>query len=283
MSDIDPYADTADRTVMADAAGALLFTYTVTESARTAQPWADQVWRPSDVTVEAVCETAMAAFPGWRLATADTALVAALERSGATELRHAHTMTHPLVDLPDVRRVEGLRVEQLTVVMLDEHADELGAMHVAAFPADHPDAIDGDAAARAEQLRATGRGELLGPLMDVSRAAWARDLLVGACLVVDRPGRPPHAGPWVIDVFRDPGAPSGVGEALLAEAMRAAAGHGLAALSLAVSHDNVRARTVYARLGFRDVLEDWTVELPAEGAAPASRSFRHNEPPWTHG
>lgn len=263
MSDVDPYADTADRTVMSDGVGRLLFTYTVTESAGTAQPWADQVWRPGEVPVAAVCETAIAAFPGWRLSTADAALVTALEKSGATARRHAHTMTHPLVDLPDVRRVEGLRIEKLTVAMLDEHADELGAMHVAAYPSDHPDAVDGDTDALADQLRATARGELLGPLMDVSRAAWSTEAALGVCLVVDRAGRPPHAGPWVIDVFRHPAAPPGAGTALLAATLHAAARQELSALSLAVSHDNVQARKVYERLGFRDVHEDWTVDLPA--------------------
>lgn len=264
LTDVDPYAGIPDRTTMSDDTGLLLFAFTVTESARTGQPWADQVWRPSKAPVDEVCETALAAFPGWRLSTADPALLAALKVSGATERRHAHTLTHPLVGLPELRRLDGVRVEQLTVATLEDHASALGAMHVAAYPADHPDAVDGDASARAERLRATGRGELLGPFMDLSRVGWLQDSFVAACLVVDRPGRPPHAGPWVIDVFRDPDAPSGVGAALVAAAMHAAAEQGLAALSLAVSHDNTRARTVYERLGFRDTLEDWTVDLPAQ-------------------
>ena len=248
---------------MSDHAGRLLFSFTATESASTGQPWADQVWRPRDAPVDEVCETAVAAFPGWRLSTADRALLAALKVSGATERRHAHTLTHPLVELPELRRPDGVRVERLSLATLDDQAGMLGAMNVAAYPADHPDASPGDAAAAAEQLHAIGRGELLGPFMDVSRVAWVQGAVVGACLVVERSGRPPNAGPWVIDLFRDPAAPSGVGAALLTAALDAAAGHELAALSLAVSHDNTRARTLYERLGFCDALENWTVDLPA--------------------
>ncbi len=246
---------------MSDDSGRLLFAFTITESARTGQPWADQVWRPSDAPVAVVCETALAAFPGWRLSTADTGLVAGLTASGATERRHAHTMTHPLSDLPGLRRPDGVGIEQLTRATLADIAADLGAIYLAAYPPGHPDPADGDAAALAAQLRAIGRGDLLGPFMDVSQVAWAHGALAGACLVVDRTGRPPNAGPWVIDVFRDPGAPAGVGSALMAAALHAAA-QALPALSLTVSHGNLRARGVYERLGFLDVLEEWTLVLP---------------------
>ncbi|MBA2699513.1 MAG: hypothetical protein H0U61_12220, partial [Nocardioidaceae bacterium] len=130
MIDVDPYAGVPDRTTMSDHAGRLLFSFTATESASTGQPWADQVWRPSDAPVDEVCETAVAAFPGWRLSTADRALLAALKVSGATERRRAHTLTHPLVELPELRRLDGVRVEQLSLATLDDQAGMLGAMNV---------------------------------------------------------------------------------------------------------------------------------------------------------
>jgi ribosomal protein S18 acetylase RimI-like enzyme len=99
-----------------------------------------------------------------------------------------------------------------------------------------------------------------------SRIALVGRRIAGACLVVDRPGDPPHAGPWVIDIFRDPGCPvRGIGAALLDAVLRAAAEAGLPAVSLAVSHDNAVARRLYRRLGFAEVEESWTLALPKEG------------------
>ena len=108
-----------------------------------------------------------------------------------------------------------------------------------------------------------GRGEVLGPLMDVTRVAVKGGQIVGACLVVDREGTPPDGGPWVIDIFRDPSSPvRGVGTALLGAVLAAARSARLNGVSLAVSHQNTRALGLYTRLGFVDTGQSWTLSLP---------------------
>jgi ribosomal protein S18 acetylase RimI-like enzyme len=195
--------------------------------------------------------------------------------AGATERRHTHTMSRSLTEpLPTTEETgPDLRVEPLTAAQVDRHALVLGALNVRAYPTGHPDALDEDEAGAVSQLRAIARGELLGMMMTESRVALVANRIAGACLVVDRPGEPPHAGPWVIDIFRDPDCPvRGVGTALLAAALRATADAGLPALSLAVSHDNTPARRLYSRLGFIEADESWTLALPKEDERPGSPS-----------
>ena len=206
-------------------------------------------------------------MPGWRFSTSDRSLAEAILAAGATERRHAHTMSRALTEpLPATSAVDrAMRIEPLTPAQVDRHALALGAINIRAYPADHPDAFDGDEAAAVSQLRAIARGEMLGLLLAESRIALADSRIVGACLVVDRPGEPPHAGPWVIDIFRDPdGSVRGIGTALLSRVLRAGAEAGLPAVSLAVSHDNAPARGLYSKLGFVEVEESWTLALPEE-------------------
>jgi GNAT superfamily N-acetyltransferase len=198
------------------------------------------------------------------LSTSDAALVASLTAAGAVELRHAHVMSHPLVDVPRVTRDSRLTIEPLSAAQLDRHAQRLGELNFAACPVGHPDHSNRDVDSAAEEIRAIGRGELLGPLMRQSQIALCDGRIVGACLVVDREGEPPEGGPWVIDVFREPqGSVRGVGGALLSNALLSAKSAGLSGLSLAVSHRNDTAYRLYGSLGFVDAQVSWTLAVPS--------------------
>ncbi len=269
----DPLGDWPDRTPLRDGSDVVVLVFSAAESTRDAIPWADGVWVPPTVPTARAVELALQAMPGWRFSTSDPSLAESLLAAGATERRHAHTMSRPSTDpLPaTVDPSRRIRVEPLTAAQVDRHALTLGAINLRAYPAGHPDAFDDDEAAAVSQLRAIARGELLGMMMAESRVAIVEGRIAGAALVVDRPGDPPHAGPWVIDIFRDPDCPArGVGTALLREVVRAAAEAGLPAISLVVSHDNAVARRLYTRLGFIEVDESWTLALPKADERPTA-------------
>jgi ribosomal protein S18 acetylase RimI-like enzyme len=272
----DPLADWPDRTPLCDESGTLVLVFSASESVRDAIPWADGVWVEPAVDRAYAVEVALQAMPGWLFSTSDPLLAQATLAAGATERRHALTLSRSVTGppLPALGGGSGeVRVEPLTPAQVDRHALTLGAINHRAYPADHPDAFDGDQAAAVSQLRAIARGELLGLMLPESRVALVDGRIVGACLVVDRPGDPPHSGPWVIDIFRDPQCPvRGVGTALLHATLNAAAEAGLPALSLAVSHGNTAARRLYERLGFTEVGESWTLVLPKEDERPISPS-----------
>ena len=177
-------------------------------------------------------------------------LARALIDAGARQRRHATLMTH---DLRDVPAEIDERVVPLTV-----SADELLPAHRAAYRPDHPDwEFAQDVSAISKLLL----GELVGPLLACSRMAVVDGHVVGAVIVNHFPGEPPHAGPWVSELFRD-AAHSGVGRALLRGALTAAAADDHPALGLVVSGGNPAAG-LYRDEGFTVVREDISVDLPA--------------------
>jgi ribosomal protein S18 acetylase RimI-like enzyme len=267
-NDADPYAHWPARTPLYDG-DRLAVVFTLEEMLRSGRPWADVAWRPPDVAPDRAAEVTLSALGGYAFSTDDAALVEALAARGATELRHAHTMTHPLDPVPEVRLPDGATVTRLTRADLDALADDLGALHVAAYPPDHPDHEHADAASAAREMRAFAAGEILGPLLDVSTVARVNERPAGACIVVGRDGEPPDAGPWIVDVFRDPALRvRGLGAGLIAGSLTAAQHDGLSGVGLAVTHANEAACGVYRRLGFAESAEAWTLALPglpAEG------------------
>jgi GNAT superfamily N-acetyltransferase len=260
----DPHADWPDRTTLTDPSGELLLAYSASESLRDDTAWADGVWVPDGVPIDKAATVALDSMAGWVLSTSDDRLAMSLLSAGAQQRRHAHSMTCTLAGRsPDVAVPPGCGIEPLTPAQVDRHALRLGALHYRAYPAGHVDAFDGDEAGAVSQVRAIARGELLGPMSPESRVAIVDRQIVGACLVVDRPGEPPYGGPWVIDLFRDPDCPlKGIGAALLVAAMRAGAEAGLPGLSLVVTHGNDRAKRLYERLGFVEAEQGWTLLLP---------------------
>ncbi|HSS68781.1 MAG TPA: GNAT family N-acetyltransferase [Nocardioidaceae bacterium] len=261
----DPFAHWPARTPLYDG-DQLALVFTLEEMLRSGRPWADVAWRPPDVRPDRAAEVALSALGGYAFSTTDPALVEALSARGATELRHAHTMTHALDPVPDVATPDGADISLLTREALEADADELGALNVAAYPPDHPDHEHADAASAAGEMRAFAAGKILGPFLDVSSVARIDGRFAGACIVVDREGAPPDGGAWIVDVFRDPAlAVKGLGAALIATTLAASRDTGLSGVGLAVTHANATALSVYRKLGFVETVEAWTLALP--GAA----------------
>jgi len=260
----DPLAHWPDRVPLYGDGDRLLVVYTGTESARTGRRWADGVWRPASTPIAAARDAALDVFAGWLVSTADLALANELIAAGATQLRHAHVMSHDLVAAHPVATDSRLRIEPLGPAQVDRHAHRLGELSFAAYPPGHPDHQQDTEQSARSQMHAIARGEVLGPMMAESRVALAKGQIIGACLVVDRPGKPSQGGPWIVELFRDPSSSAkGVGRSLLSAVLTAARDRALPGLSLAVSHDNARAKQLYLGLGFTGVAESWTLDLPS--------------------
>jgi hypothetical protein len=261
----DPLAGWPNRSVLVDPSGRRMLAYSGYERTD-GQPWADGVWVPPDVDIDAAAALAVTSLAGWACSSDDPRLVQSLVALGAIELRHAHQMTHRLTDLPGLVP-DGFAVAQLDAESLMARSYEIGSVARRAYPPGNPDHNWADIAAAEHSMLKTAAGEVLGPLLPASTVALDRDdAVLGACLVVDREGPVPDGGPWILDVFRDPATTfGGVGSALIIGAMRALAEGGASALGLAVTHANAHARQVYERLGFLSVSESWTVALPTDG------------------
>jgi hypothetical protein len=263
MVESDPLAGYADRTPLYGDDGELLLVFSLAADARDGRPWADGTWRPQDASVDQTGRAVVDAFAGYAFSTSDRPLVDVLARAGATEIRHAHSMSHSLHALPEGPLSSRIHVEPLTADQVTRHVARLGEISFIAYPVGHADHAHDSVDAVVEELLAIGRGELLGPYLDMSRVALVDNAIVGACLVVDRAGTPPDGGPWIIDVFRDPlSTIGGIGTALLVSTLKAAVMAGAPGLSLAVSHSNEDARRLYSALGFGDAGESWTLALP---------------------
>jgi GNAT superfamily N-acetyltransferase len=264
VSAVDPLAHWPDRTALTDASGRTLLAYTLAEGTRSGRPWADGVWRPDDVSVEDAVAGSLSGLPGFAVSTSDPALVTGWLAGGASTLRHAHTMTHDLSSVPEPPRLDAsVRVHAIGADQIARHAHRLGVLNFAAYPPEHPDHAHASVADAVREMEAVSRGEVLGPVLPVSQVAVADRTIIGAALIVDRPGAAPEGGPWVLDIFRDSSAPQrGVGRALLVAVLHAAGKRGLASVSLVVSHANANAFALYDSLGFIDHEQSWTLALP---------------------
>jgi ribosomal protein S18 acetylase RimI-like enzyme len=262
-ADVDPSADLPGRTSLVGDDGRLLLVFSLAEGTRENRLWADAAWRPPSAPVDETKRAVLHAFAGYAFSTSDELLADALSAAGAGELRHAHAMSHLLLELPGVAVDPRIKVEPLTSAQLVRHAESLGQISFVAYPEGHPDHVH-DSTDIVDELLAIARGELLGPYLELSRVALADGDIVGACLVVDREGVPPDGGAWIIDVFRDPASQiPGIGTALITSVLAAAQTDGTAGVSLAVSHSNDRAHRLYQRLGFAHTSQSWTLALPA--------------------
>lgn len=264
MSTADPYADLPDRMTLTDEAGEALLVFSRSQSLAEGTPWAANAWVPSRRLLDRAAPLVLQGMAGWRLSTSHPELTETLRAGGATEVRHAHRMTHDLNSVAALTTLDtALGVHPLTAGQAMRHAPRLGALTWSAYRPEHPDRVDADEPASVSRIVSVARGQMLGPMTTQSRVAVHDREIVGACLVVHRPGGPPYGGPWVVDVFRDPQCPiRGVGAALLRSSLTAAAAARLPALSLSVSDGNERARRLYRRLGFKEVGESWTLALP---------------------
>ena len=153
----------------------------------------------------------------------------------------------PLAAVPDRISVRGLTAAELAQVARDVGAVAFRAYGSRRWPS------EADAAAA---MAGAAGGQSLGPLLDCSALATRDDAVVGACLVIDKAGEPPRAGPWLLDVFRDLGDPArGIGSAMLAYAARSARAASLAGLTAEVNQDDERSQAFLLRLGFRPLPE----------------------------
>ena len=234
-----------DRRTLTDTDGTPIATYTDVE--RDGRRVADLL--ELEVPVERALQPILGQLKGYRVA-GPVELGRALIEAGGTPARHAHVYSHDLAERPEPRVPRGI-----TLTPLARPAAELVPAYLAAHPPDHPDyrvIADEDSDAWMAALLA-GK---YGPMLDSSGLAIADDVVVGAILIADLADPdPPFAGPWVMELFRDP-AHRGVGRALLERALARSD----RALGLAVTDGNPAAQ-LYERLGFRLVLTALSVDL----------------------
>ncbi len=241
-----------------------MLVFSLAESTRDARPWADGAWRPDDVPVEDAAAEALRQLAGYAVSTSDQALVQAWTSAGAQTLRHAHVLWHDLAAISPHAAPDEVEVHPVSAAQVARHAKALAKANLAAYPVGHPDHEHETLEAARDEMLAISRGELLGPVLPVSQIALYGGRLVGAAIIVDRPGAAPDGGPWVLDIFRDPASPAkGVGRALLTAVLAAARDAGLPSMTLVVSHTNTNARALYESLGFVDHSQSWTLALPA--------------------
>lgn len=241
-----------------------MLVYSAAEGTRSGRPWADGAWRPADVSVADAAAMSAIALAGYAVSSSDVELVTGWLAGGAQTMRHAHVLTRDLAVVPEPAAVAGFRVHGIGTDQVARHAHRLGELNFAAYPREHPDHAHATVTSAVEEMRGIARGEILGPLLRVSQIAVSDHAVVGAALIVDRPGAAPDGGPWVLDIFRDPSSPmKGIGRGLLAAVLSAAKEAGLPSMTLVVSHTNATALALYLSLGFVDVEQSWTLALPS--------------------
>ena len=153
----------------------------------------------------------------------------------------------PLAAVPDRISVRGLTAAELAQVARDVGAVAFRAYGGRRWPSE---------AEAAAAMAGVAGGQSLGPLLDCSVLASRDEAVVGACLVIDKAGEPPRAGPWLLDIFRDLDDPArGIGSAMLAYAARSARSASLAALTTEVDEADERRWAFLLRLGFRRLPE----------------------------
>jgi GNAT superfamily N-acetyltransferase len=228
-------------------------------------PVAEFFERVGDV-VEAV-HAVLDELAGWTLTTSDDQLATELTTRGASETRRFSVMT---VDLtgpggpsggasgsPPSDRYEVQTLRPDTVL-----PEGMPALVRAAYPPGHPDQELGTDAEIVRDLRHALDGSRLGPLMSSSRLVLDAGRPVAVALVNRVSGHPPAGGPWLTDLFREPGpAHAGLGQALLTDVLAAARASRERAVSLAVTEGN-GARRLYESLGFDTVAELRKLRLP---------------------
>ena len=237
--------DGSERRTLTDAKGVALAHYTPAE--RDGRVVADLF--ELEVPIERALPVILAELRGMRVAGSE-ALGRALLAAGATPGRHAHVYSHDLRERPAI--TAGF---ELTPV--DRPAAELLPAYLAAHPPEHVDTPVIANEDSHQYLTGVLAGSL-GPVLDCSGLAIADGRVVGGILVAEATDAPPPVGgPWVMELFRAPGAP-GAGRALLQRALTLCEGP---KLGLTVTEGNGRAVRLYESLGFERVSTTYSVNL----------------------
>jgi GNAT superfamily N-acetyltransferase len=198
---------------------------------------------------------------GWRVA-AEEPFGRLLVAAGGRPRRHGHAMSRDLARDP---APPGWLAPSLPagvrLTAVDRPAIDLAPASLAAYPREHPDFDHIATPDHPEvELEEIISGRMVGPLLRCSGLAVGEggDVL-GAVLINETEGEPPFGGPWVVQLFRHPGA-RGLGTALLRRALALATSDRLPAIGPAVTHGNP-AIGLYEAHGFAEVLNSLTVEL----------------------
>jgi ribosomal protein S18 acetylase RimI-like enzyme len=239
--------------VLLDAAGKPIGRYD--HGIRGGIPIADLFDREPGVGADEAAAAVLADLRGMKVA-GDEALGYALIAAGGTKLRHGHLYSYDFRRKPPPKTFQAPPGVRLTDI--DRPVADLLDSRRAAYPPSHPDFGDVPEDDGAE-LEALIHGEMYGPLLAGSGLAVTDDgAVVGAIILgTITGGDPPLYGPWVIDVFRQPGR-RGVGRALLARALALAT---VDTLGLIVTEGNDAARRLYEALDFERLSSAIVVQI----------------------
>jgi GNAT superfamily N-acetyltransferase len=203
-----------------------------------------------EVPIERALPTILADLSGTRVAGSEP-LGHALVAAGGIPARHAHVYSHDLRERPVPALPAGLRF-----AAADRPAIDLLPAYVASHPPHHVDAHVLAGEDSAAHLARVLDGEMGRKLEGSALAVDEQDRVVGAILVNEfAEAEPPFGGPWVLELFRAPGA-HGAGRALLERALSVGEG----TLGLAVTNGNPAER-LYVALGFERVFTAFSVDL----------------------
>ena len=220
-------------------------------------------------SIDDAVRAAAAQCPGWCLSTNDEQLAIALRSAGANLIRNVHLMVAPTEPGSHDNPTDVLESVTLHQFADFEWADIIPSWK-AAYPVGHPDHLAGTDSDLVDiELRPYVETAALGPVHRSTTLAAVEGRVVGAIVISLRPEPAPFGGPWITEVWRDPGSPArGLGAALIGRALTMLHVDGFGTLGLAVTDANP-ARSIYEHLGFVHTSESWTLMLPDEPDVPS--------------
>lgn len=232
------------------------------EAFREGRRFADLLEPVEGASNQVLVGAALANLRGWGVASPPE-LARELMAAGARPARHAHVMRRSLAGAVPAAWQQAT-FPGIAIGPLDCAPAAIAPAMLSAHPPDHPDFEPGEdklpnVVTRLERLI---DGHDAGPVLPCSRVAVdANGSVRGAAIITEILRRePPMGGPWLAELYREPGW-SGLGAALLRAALWQAAADGHPAIGLAVTEANA-ARGLYEATGFELVSSWLNVDLP---------------------
>ncbi|CAA9229868.1 MAG: hypothetical protein AVDCRST_MAG76-1173 [uncultured Acidimicrobiales bacterium] len=256
--------------LLADDDMTLLATFVAPPSTR---PTAADLRAVPGTDLARLAEVALRDLPGVQVTTRSNEAEALASAGATVQGTTVHLVRYRLREDPPPLPWASLRLSPGMEAVGIEAADPdaLAAAQRAAYGPGHPDHRATLEAQETGVLEAMLAGELFGPVYpDASTLVLDEDGRIAACLVAtlwEGIGEEWSGGPWVIEVFKVPGAPRGLGRSLLERAVAVCALDDHSAVGLSVNGTNP-ARRHCERLGFRDAFSRVTLNLPGEWPAP---------------